>query len=84
MDEEGGGVAGERGRKRGRDPIEEEAVGVEGGEEGGVLGEMGDRGGRVVEGGSGTGVGGGRRFPRPKRRQARSQRESGRVRGAAV
>ena len=36
------------GRKRGRDPTEEEAVGMEGGEEGGVFGEVGDRGGRVV------------------------------------
>ena len=43
MGEEGEGGGGERGRKRGRDPTEEEAVGVEGGEEGGVFGEMGDR-----------------------------------------
>ena len=44
VDEERGGVAGERGRKRGRDlPMEEEAVGVEGGRAGGMSGEMGDR-----------------------------------------
>ena len=78
---EGGG--GERGRKRGRDPTEEEAVGVEGGEAGGVLGEMGDREGRVEEGGSSGGAGGGgvRRHPRNrnKRKQPRSRREFDRV-----
>ena len=66
VDEEGVGGAGERGRKRGRDPGEEEAVGVEGGKEGGVLGEMGDREGRVEEGGpsrSAGGRGGKRRIP---------------------
>ena len=78
-----------RGRKRGRDPTEEEAVGVEGGEEGGVFGEMGDREGRVEEGGSSGGAGGGdvRRHPRcdggarnrNKRKQPRSRREFDRV-----
>ena len=60
VDEERGGVAGERGRKRGRDPIEEEAVGVEGGEAGGVFGEIGDRGGRGEGGGPSGGAGGAR------------------------
>ena len=76
MDEEGMGRVGERGRKRGRDPIEEEAVGVEGGEEGGVSGEMGDRGGRVEEGGPsrGEGKGGRRQTPLRKRQVARKRR----------
>ena len=83
---EGGGAAGERGWKRGRDPIEEEAVGVEGGEAGGVFGEMGDRRGRAEGGGSSSGAGGGdgRRPPRGKNRKTSDQRRAARREGWAA